>query len=164
MTIWKSDLWINKTQILSSCFLCEYNCMAEPLRLKKCLKKKLDDNYSFRRSKHKLINNVWQWTPTRAHISVGQHWCHKFKSWTRLIAFHIALILLGKVWIQLFPLQRTYLALTGLSGIRVRWGIKVNGRFEADRPPALVGPLSGGRAATLTPLSPMYIPRPCCLV
>ena len=25
---------------------------------------------------------------------------HEFKSWTRLIAFHIALILLGKVWIQ----------------------------------------------------------------
>ena len=30
---------------------------------------------------------------------------HKFKSWTRLIAFHIALIPLGKVWIQLFSLQ-----------------------------------------------------------
>ena len=30
---------------------------------------------------------------------------HKFKSWTRKIAFHIALILLGKVWIQLFSLQ-----------------------------------------------------------
>ena len=29
----------------------------------------------------------------------------KFKSWTRLIAFHIALIPLGKVWIQLFSLQ-----------------------------------------------------------
>ena len=30
---------------------------------------------------------------------------HEFKSWTWLIAFHIALILLGKVWIQLFSLQ-----------------------------------------------------------
>ena len=30
---------------------------------------------------------------------------HKFKSWTRLIAFRIALIPLGKVWIQLFSLQ-----------------------------------------------------------
>ena len=29
----------------------------------------------------------------------------EFKSWTRLIACHIALILLGKVWIQLFSLQ-----------------------------------------------------------
>ena len=32
-------------------------------------------------------------------------WRHEFKSWTRLIAFHIALIPLGKVWIQLFSLQ-----------------------------------------------------------
>ena len=30
---------------------------------------------------------------------------HEFKSWTRMIAFHIALIPLGKVWIQLFFLQ-----------------------------------------------------------
>ena len=30
---------------------------------------------------------------------------HEFKSWTSLIAFHIALIPLGKVWIQLFSLQ-----------------------------------------------------------
>ena len=30
---------------------------------------------------------------------------HEFKSWTRLIAFHIALIPLGKVWIQVFSLQ-----------------------------------------------------------
>ena len=30
---------------------------------------------------------------------------HEFKSWTRLIAFHLALIPLGKVWIQLFSLQ-----------------------------------------------------------
>ena len=29
----------------------------------------------------------------------------EFKSWTRLIAFHITLIPLGKVWIQLFSLQ-----------------------------------------------------------
>ena len=30
---------------------------------------------------------------------------HEFKSWTWLIAFHIVLIPLGKVWIQLFSLQ-----------------------------------------------------------
>ena len=30
---------------------------------------------------------------------------YEFYSWTRLIAFHIALIPLGKVWIQLFALQ-----------------------------------------------------------
>ena len=29
----------------------------------------------------------------------------EFKSWTRMISFHIALIPLGKVWIQLFSLQ-----------------------------------------------------------
>ena len=32
-------------------------------------------------------------------------WRHDFKSWTRLIAFHIALIPLGKIWIQLFSLH-----------------------------------------------------------
>ena len=30
---------------------------------------------------------------------------HEFKSWTWLVAFHIELIPLGKVWIQLFSLQ-----------------------------------------------------------
>ena len=30
---------------------------------------------------------------------------HEFKSWTWLIAFHIALIPLGKVWIQIFSIQ-----------------------------------------------------------
>ena len=36
----------------------------------------------------------WKWTRR-----------HEFNSWTRLIAFDIALIPLGKVWIQLFSLQ-----------------------------------------------------------
>ena len=36
----------------------------------------------------------WKWTRR-----------HEFKFWTRLIAFHIALIPLGKVWIQWFSLQ-----------------------------------------------------------
>ena len=37
----------------------------------------------------------------------GRKWTrrHEFKSWTWLIAFHIALITLGKVSIQLFSLQ-----------------------------------------------------------
>ena len=50
------------------------------------------------------------------YISLRCPWCngyrrrkwtrrHEFKSWTRLIAFHIALIPLGKVWIQLLSLQ-----------------------------------------------------------
>ena len=51
------------------------------------------------------------------YITTHQPWCngyrrrkwtrqHEFKSWTRLIAFHIALIPLGKVWIQLFSLRQ----------------------------------------------------------
>ena len=54
--------------------------------------------------------------PTLGHHLWRCLWCngyrrkkwtrrHEFKSWTRLIAFHIALIPLGKVWIQLFSLQ-----------------------------------------------------------
>ena len=64
--------------------------------------------------------------PTRQDLTQGQKpegqlkwrcpWCngyrrrkwtrrHEFKSWTKLIAFHIAQISLGKVWIQLFSLQ-----------------------------------------------------------
>ena len=42
------------------------------------------------------------------------------------------------------------------SGIHAGWGIKINSRFEAKRPPGLDGPPTGGRAATLTPLSPFY--------
>ena len=49
-------------------------------------------------------------------LSYTHSWCNgyrrriwtqrnEFKSWTWLIAFHIALILLGKVWIQIFSLQ-----------------------------------------------------------
>ena len=32
-------------------------------------------------------------------------WQLKFKSWMRLFAFHIAQILLGKIYIQVFSLQ-----------------------------------------------------------
>ena len=32
-------------------------------------------------------------------------WTRRLEFWTRLIAFHIAIIPLGKVWIQLFSLQ-----------------------------------------------------------
>ena len=57
--------------------------------------------------------SAWQ---NKAYHSPCHKWCngyrrrkstrrHEFKSWTRLIAFHIALLPLGKVWIQLFSLQ-----------------------------------------------------------
>ena len=64
--------------------------------------------------------NTWlakAWTATdRLSIIWKCPWCngyrhriwtrrYEFNSWTRLIAFHIALIPLGKVWIQLFSLQ-----------------------------------------------------------
>ena len=52
----------------------------------------------------------------KQYITIRCPWCycyrrrkwtrrHEFKSWTRLIAFHIALIPLGKVWIHLFSLK-----------------------------------------------------------
>ena len=39
-------------------------------------------------------------------------------------------------------------AFVRLSGIRAGWGIEINGRFEAERPPASAGPPSEGRTAT----------------
>ena len=53
--------------------------------------------------------SVW-FTPSRCPWCNGyrrRKWTqwHEFKSWTKLISFHIALIPLGKVWIQLFFLQ-----------------------------------------------------------
>ena len=65
----------------------------------------------------------------------------------------------GKNQTILHPTIDTSLALAGPSGIRAGWGIETNGRFEAERPPTLAGPPSGGRAATLTPFSPMYSTR-----
>ena len=49
-------------------------------------------------NRHKAEITVMQFTGHSLPV-------HQFKSWTKLIAFHIALILLGKVWIQLFSLQ-----------------------------------------------------------
>ena len=64
-------------------------------------------------SRHKII--IWRHFFIYRSISISI-WCngyrrrkwtrrHEFKSWTRVIAFHIALIPLGKVWIQLFSLR-----------------------------------------------------------
>ena len=68
-----------------------------------------------------LFFSFWSWGETDWNIKVNSSlwmcpWCNgyrrrkwtrrnDFKSWTRFIAFHIALIPLGKVWIQLFSLQ-----------------------------------------------------------
>ena len=47
---------------------------------------------------------VWEVPVVKWLSSKWTRW-HEFKSWTRLIAFHIALMPLGKVRIQLFSLQ-----------------------------------------------------------
>ena len=78
------------------------------------------------RSRDELIIDILRWTPSHGRPKARRTartyiqqlwkcpWCycrgkwtrrHEFKSWTRLIAFLIALIPLGKVWIQLFFLQ-----------------------------------------------------------
>ena len=51
------------------------------------------------------INKKWRCPWGNGYRRRKWTWRHEFKSWTRLIAFHIALIPLGKVWIQLFSLQ-----------------------------------------------------------
>ena len=94
--------------------------------LTKRLEKKLDGNYT--RMLRAILNKSWQQHPTRRQLCghlppitktihcggargvvVIAEWKwtrrYEFKSWTILIAFHIALIPLGKVWIQLFSLQ-----------------------------------------------------------
>ena len=43
-------------------------------------------------------------------------------------------------------------------------GRLINDNFEAKRPPVLAGPPSGGQAAFLTPMHPLYSTRPHCLV
>ena len=50
---------------------------------------------------------LWQWRCPWCNGYRRRIWTrrHEFKSWTWLIAFHIALKLVGKVWIQIFSLQ-----------------------------------------------------------
>ena len=61
-------------------------------------------------------NSIDDYLLFNKYIDVRCPWCngyrrmkwtrrYEFKCWTRLIAFHIALIPLGKIWIQLFSLQ-----------------------------------------------------------
>ena len=55
-------------------------------------------------TEHLFCFITWKWRCNGYRCRKWTRW-HEFKSWTRLIAFYIALIPLGKVWIQLFSLQ-----------------------------------------------------------
>ena len=75
---------------------------------------------AFFKHHHRSIIDTGTWKRWKkilplSHYSWRCPWCngyrsrkwtrrHEFESWMRLIAFHIALIPLGKVWIQLFSL------------------------------------------------------------
>ncbi len=52
-------------------------------------------------------NTLYKWRCPWCNGYRRRNWTrrHEFKSWTSLITFHIALIPLEKVWIQLFSLQ-----------------------------------------------------------
>ena len=93
----KFDEFIMKVDV--ECFGCN-NFLQDFKFMKKVIKIVMDIRW----------NNRWKesvYKKKGAHgvmvIVVGNG--HEFKFWTRLIAFHIALIPLGKVWIQLFSLQ-----------------------------------------------------------
>ena len=58
----------------------------------------------------------------------------------------------------------TSLALAGPSGIRAGWGIEINGRYEAKRLPVSAGLPSGGQAAFMIPMHPLYSTKPHGLV
>ena len=130
--IWKSDLTDKlKRSFLQAAvvLILLYGCTTRTLTKRQ--EKKLDGNYI--RMLRAILNRSWRQHPTR-HQLYGhlppitktilpsrklimevpecsryrrRKWTrrHEFKSWTRVIAFHIALIPLGKVWIQLFSLQ-----------------------------------------------------------
>ena len=72
-------------------------------------------NKSLTKKRNRLLNKLYPQNYLSTH-KLRCPWCnchrrrkwtrrHEFKSWTRLIVFHIALIPLGKVWIQLFSFQ-----------------------------------------------------------
>ena len=52
-----------------------------------------------------IFTNPWRCPWCSRYRRRKWTWRHEFKFWTTLIAFYIALIPLGKVWIQLFSLQ-----------------------------------------------------------
>ena len=125
--IWKSNLSDKiKLNIFQGAFvsILLYGCTTWTLT--KRIEKKLDRNCT--RMLQVILNTSWKqqlgkikvevllWWTLHNKPTIANPWCncyrrrkwtrrHEFKPWTRLIAFHIALIPLGKVWIQLFSLQ-----------------------------------------------------------
>ena len=77
-----------------------------PTHLKIQLHSKLFTNksYMYYYLNVRKIDERWLWCNGLLSYENG-HGDTSFKSWTRLITFHIALIPLGKIWIQLFSLQ-----------------------------------------------------------
>ena len=56
--------------------------------------------YSFPSYLYWIIDKIWRCPWCNGYRRRKWTRRHEFKSWTRLIAFHIAIIPLGKVWIQ----------------------------------------------------------------
>ena len=96
--IWKSDLTDKmKRSFFQAAVVSILLHGCTTWTLTKRLEKKLDGNYT------RMFERSCPWCNGYRR----RKWTRRlqFKSWTRLIAFHIALIPLGKVWIQLFSLQ-----------------------------------------------------------
>ena len=90
--IWKSDLTDKMKRSFFQAAIMSillYGCTTWTLN--KWMEKKLDGNYT------RMLRTCPWWNGYRRRKWTRRH---EFKSWTRLIAFHIALIPLGKVWIQ----------------------------------------------------------------
>ena len=60
---------------------------------------------------------------------------------------------------KMIPTTVRYLPGLGVTLFTWSRSIETNGRFEAERPPTSVGPPSGGRAAFLSPMHPLYSTR-----
>ena len=115
-----------------------------------------------------IVEAVWKWN----HYLTRQHFTQITNQ--RSVAFIFSNEKRTKIknaknqvwWLELSTLDYTIKychtspAFAGLSGIHVGWGIEINGKFEAERPPATTGLPSGGRAAFMTHMHPLYSTRP----
>ena len=100
-------------------------------------------------------STTWWWWWWWFNIYIYTYiYIHEFKSWTRLIAFHIPLIYLGKLWNQLFSCQlwvncrvdlillpwlgKTTLA-EGKLLIQIRWSLLKNWLCVTSCPSGVIG-------------------------